>query len=79
MSFESIGTPAGLSSSSPVLSSTSVLSVPTLPEPDGIHAHNRPTKRKKVDEVNAAHILPEGLQRTRTKSAKAAAAQESTT
>jgi hypothetical protein len=65
--------------SSPALSSTSgVLSAPTLPEPDDIHAHHRPTKRKKVNEVNAAHILPEGLQRSRTKSAKAAAALEST-
>jgi hypothetical protein len=77
-----ISTSAGFTS--PVPSSTgprtSVLNAPTLPEPDGIHAHtgNRPTKRKKVDEVNAAHILPEGLQRSRTKSVKAAAAQEST-
>ena len=75
--ISSIGTSAGLSS--PVLSSTSgVLSAPTLPEPDGIHAHRRRTKRRKVDEVDAAHILPEGLQRSRTKSAKATAALEST-
>jgi hypothetical protein len=75
--MSTIGTSAGLSS--PVLSSTSgVLSAPTLPEPDGIYAHHRPTKRKKVDEVNAAHILPEGLQRSRTKSAKAVAALGST-
>ena len=52
-----------------------VLSAPILPEPDSIH--RRPTKRKKVNEVNSAHILPEGLQRSRTKSAKAAAALES--
>ena len=59
----SIGTSGGLSS--PVLSSTSgVLSAPTLPEPNGIHAHRRRTKRRKVDEVNAAHILPDGLQRS---------------
>ena len=64
--------------SSPDLSSTSgVLIAPTLPEPNDILAHHRPTKRKKVDEVNEAHILPEGLQRSRTKSAKAAAALES--
>jgi hypothetical protein len=75
-------TSAGLSS--PDLSSTTgsgMLSAPTGPtlqEPDGLHAHNRPTKRKKVNEVNAAHILPEGLQRSRTKSAKAAATMEST-
>ena len=75
----SIGT-AGLSSPVPIPSSTSasgVLSAPTLPEPDGIHAHHRPTKRKKVNEVNAAHILPEGHQRSRTKSARAAAALDS--
>ena len=65
--------------SSPDLSSTSgVLSAPTLPEPDSDDIlHNRPTKRKKVDEVNAVHILPEGLRRNRTKSAKAVAALES--
>ena len=71
--MSSIGTSTGLSS--PVLSSTSA---PTVPKPDGIHAHRRPTKRKKYDEVNATHILPEGLQRSRTKSAKATAALEST-
>lgn len=64
----------------PVLSSTSGgLGALALPEPDGIHAHCRPIKRKKVDEVNAAHILPEGLQRSRKKSAKASAARESDT
>jgi hypothetical protein len=82
MSESSIGATAGRSS--PILSSEStkgvtVPSAPTLPESDGIqvHAHRRPTKRKKVEEVNAAHILPEGLQRIRTKSAKATAALES--
>ena len=73
--MSSIDISAGLSS--PVLSSTScALSAPTLPEPDGIHARRWPTKRRKVDEVNTAHILPEGLQRSRTKSAKATAALE---
>ena len=40
------------------------LSTPTFPdlEPDGIHAHHRPTKHKKFDEVNTADILPDGLQ-----------------
>ena len=37
--------------------------------PGWCHAHHRPTKRKKIDEVNTAHILPEGLQWSWTKSA----------
>ena len=61
------------SSTSGVLS----LSTPTIPELDGIHSHRRPTKRKKIDEVNAADILPDGLQRSHTKSLKATAALES--
>ena len=58
-------------------STTSMLNVPTLPKSNVVHSHQRPTKRKKIDEVDATHILPEGLQRSRTKSAKAAAALES--
>jgi len=57
-------------------SNTSMFNAPTLPKSDMVHDY-RPMKRKKVDEVDAAHILPEGLQRRRTKSAKAAAALES--
>jgi hypothetical protein len=80
--MSSIYTSTGLSS--PVPSSPGGLSAPTLPlipvpdHPDDILArHHRPTKRKKVDEVNTAHILPEGIQRSRTRSAKAVAALES--
>ena len=78
LSINTLAVMAGLFS--PVLSSTSGVlsatgSAPTVPELDGVHAHHpgRPTKRKKVNEVNAAYILPEGHQRRRTKSAKAAA------
>lgn len=86
MSSIQVGTTsAGLSESSlpvvpsPYTSGVPVPSAPPLPvsEPDDVHAHHQPTKRKKVAEVNAAHILPEGLQRIRTKSAKAAAALSS--
>jgi len=57
-------------------SNTSTFNAPTLPKSNMIHVY-RPMKHKKVDEVDAAHILPEGLQCCQTKSAKAAAALES--
>jgi hypothetical protein len=58
-------------------SNTSMLNTLTLPKSDmELHAY-QPMKHKKVDEVDAAHILPEGLQHCQTKSAKAAAALES--
>jgi len=57
-------------------SNTSMFNTPTLPKSDMVHVY-QPMKRKKVDEVDAAHILPEGLQRRQTKSAKAAATLES--
>ncbi|KIJ93662.1 hypothetical protein K443DRAFT_134976 [Laccaria amethystina LaAM-08-1] len=64
---------------SPIATSTnSPLIVPTPPGPNNTPAHRRPTKRKKANEVNEAHILPEGLQRSRTMSAKAAAALKGT-
>jgi hypothetical protein len=46
---------------------------PLKSDSDMVHAH-QPTKHKKVDEVNAAHILPKCLQCCQTKSVKAAAA-----
>jgi len=65
--------------SSPIATSTnSPLIVPTPPGPNDAPAHRRPMKRKKANEVNEAHILPEGLQRSRTMSVKAAAALKGT-
>ena len=42
--------------------STCLLNTPTLPKCGVLHAH-WPTKRKRVDKVDAAYILPEGPQR----------------
>ena len=56
-------------------SNTSMFNAPTLPKYNVVHVY-RPMKRKKVDEVDAAHI--QGLQHCQTKSTKAAAALEST-
>ena len=50
-------------SSSASTSNTSILNIVTLPESDmDLHAYCQPMKHKKVDEVDATHILPEGLQ-----------------
>ena len=46
--------------------STCLLNAPTLPKCGVLHAH-WPTKRKRVDKVDAAYILPEGPQRSRKK------------
>jgi len=65
--------------SSPIATSTnSPIIVPTPPGPNTAPAHHQPAKRKKANEVNKAHILPEGLQRSRIMSAKAAAALKGT-
>lgn len=48
-------------SSDSSLGPSGVLSAPTLPEIDDIHAHHCHIKHKKVDKVNTAHILPDGL------------------
>ena len=53
-------------------SNTNMFNAPTLPKYDMVHVY-QPMKHKKVDEVDAAHILPEGLQYCQTKSMKAAA------
>jgi len=42
-------------------STSSILNAPSLPKSDIVHDH-RPTKRKKVNEGDATHILPEGPQ-----------------
>ena len=43
--------------------STCWLNAPIIQKSDVVHAH-RPTKGERVDEVDAAHILPEGLPST---------------
>lgn len=60
-------------SPAPLSSTGSIADVPILPETH--HGHDtQPAKCRKVEEVDTAHILPDHLQRNRTKSAKAAAA-----
>ena len=69
-----------LGRSSPIATATnSPIIVPTSLEPNDAPARHRPTKRrKKANEVSEADILPEGLQRSRTMSTKAAAALKGT-
>ena len=61
---------------SSLASTSNMFNAPTLPKSDMVHVY-WPMKCKKVDEVDAAHILPEGLQHRQTKSVKAAATLES--
>ena len=64
-------------SSSASTSNTSILNTVTLPKSNmDLHAYCWPMKCKKVDDVDATHILPEGLQCCQTKIMKAAAALE---
>ena len=75
-----VSTGRSLGRSSPIATATnSPIIVPTPLEPNDAATRHRPTKRrKKANEVSEADILPEGLQRSRTMSTKAAAALKGT-
>ena len=52
--------PSSTNHSSPAsTSNTSIFNAPTLPKSDMVHAY-RSMKRKKIDEIDATHILPKG-------------------